>query len=242
MIHAAYIIHLERAPERAENVQMLVDTIPMSTAVHPAVDGSALTGGEVAAVYQSDSHQPHYPFPLTSGEIGCFLSHRSLWARIVADGLDAALIIEDDASIDHDPFASALALAREHIDSLGYIKLPIKNRHTPIHRIEALDGIQLFEQQVIALGCHCQMVSRAAAETLLAATKPFDRPVDVFQQLRHLTGQRIYTIYPNGISEISASLGGSNIRRASKPGFLAREFKRFAYRRTVRRLSAKTFP
>jgi len=241
MIHAAYVIHLDRAADRHENAHMLADAIPLPTAIHPAIDGTALTATDIATAYQRALHSPRYPYTLTPGEIGCFLSHRSVWTRIAADGLDAALIVEDDALIEPESFARALALARRHINELDYIKLPIKNRRTPMRHIDADDATLLFEQQVIALGTHCQMVSRAAAATLLANTRPFDRPIDVLQQLRHLTHQRIYTIYPNGIAEISADLGGSHSHQTPRPNLLTRELKRIAYRRAVRRLTAKTF-
>ncbi len=241
MIHAAYILHLDRATDRRDNVHALVDAISLPTAIHPATDGSALTAAETTTAYQRALHAPRYPYRLTPGEIGCFLSHRSLWERIAADGLDAALIMEDDTHIEPGPFAEALALACQHINELGYIKLPIKNRRTPIRHLDSRDTAMLFEQQVIALGTHCQIVSAAAAATLLAATRPFDRPIDVLLQLRHLTGQRIYTIYPNGISDISTDLGGSHIHQAPRPNFLTREFKRMAYRRAIHPLIAETF-
>ena len=55
---------------------------------------------------------PPYPFQLRIGEIGCFLSHRQIWAEIVRRGLPAAFIIEDDAGLDPARFDTAMRLAR----------------------------------------------------------------------------------------------------------------------------------
>ena len=38
---------------------------------------------------------------MTNGEVGCFLSHYSIWLKMVADSLDKVLIMEDD--IDFEP-------------------------------------------------------------------------------------------------------------------------------------------
>lgn len=35
------------------------------------------------------------------GEVGCFLSHYFIWLRIIAEGLQTALVLEDD--IDFEP-------------------------------------------------------------------------------------------------------------------------------------------
>jgi GR25 family glycosyltransferase involved in LPS biosynthesis len=37
---------------------------------------------------------------INNGEIGCMLSHYQLWSKIVADGLNAAIILEDDNIFD----------------------------------------------------------------------------------------------------------------------------------------------
>jgi hypothetical protein len=47
-------------------------------------------------------------------------------------------------------------------------------------------------------------------------------------------GQPIHTILPNGVAELTADLGGSTIQKKTRTsGKLAREFKRFKYRRAV---------
>ncbi|PRY92750.1 glycosyl transferase family 25 [Hasllibacter halocynthiae] len=43
--------------------------------------------------------------PMTDGEYACALSHRAIHRRIVADDLDAALVLEDDAIVSPRPGA-----------------------------------------------------------------------------------------------------------------------------------------
>ena len=239
---AAFVIHLEKALSRRQNVKQLVSKCPIPTRVHPAIDGSSLTDQEIDQVYKRNLHEPTYPFTLNEGEIGIFLSYRAVWERMLEEKLDVALLIEDDIDINIEIFNHAYAIAIKHIKKLGYIRFPIKYRKYNIRNIDNKNNILLCEQQVIPLGAHCQLVSSDAAIKLLDKTEYFDRPVDTFQQLRHITGQRIYSIYPNGISEISAQLSGSIIHKSgSSVDLVSREWKRYKYRSTVCKISTKTF-
>ena len=238
----AFVIHLEKAHSRRENVKQLISKCPIPACIHPAVDGTTLTNHEIDQVYRRNLHEPSYPFTLNEGEIGVFLSYRAVWERMLEMKLDVALFIEDDVYINIDIFNHAYTLANRHIKKLGYIKFPIKYRKYNFRYIDSDNSILLCEQQVIPLGAQCQLVSSEAAIKLLEKTDCFDRPVDTFQQLRHITGQRIYSIYPNGISEISAQLSGSIIHKSGNSvDMVSREWKRYKYRSTVNNISAKSF-
>ena len=238
----AFIIHLEKAHSRRGNVKQLLSACPIPASIHPAIDGSSLTGKEIDQVYRVNLHQPTYPFTLKAGEIGVFLSYRAVWKRMLDKKLDVALLIEDDVHINRCIFNLAFTLACKHIIELGFIRFPMKIRKHIFHNIDNVKDIFLCEQQVIPLGAQCQLVSSKAAINMLNKTDYFDRPVDTFQQLRHITNQRIYTVYPNGISEISSQLSGSLIHSPGRPVIkIYRELKRFKYRSDVRNISTKTF-
>ena len=88
---------------------------------------------------------------------------------------------------------------------------------------------ELLEPLVVPLGMRAQLVSRAAADRLPAATGRIDRPVDTFLQLRETSGVRVFTAWPTGVSEISSELGGSTIHsRRKRELWLKREWDRFA--------------
>ena len=237
----AFIIHLESTHSRKENVKQLISKCPIPACLHPAVDGSSLTKHEIAQVYRHNLYEPEYPFTLNLGEIGAFLSYRAVWKRMLNEKFDVALLIEDDVNINKTIFNLVFTLARKHIIELGFIKFPINFNNNIFRHIDNVDDILLCEQQVIPLGAQCQLVSSKAAIKLLNKTDYFDRPVDTFLQLRHITHQRIYSIYPNGITEISAQLSGSTIHKSNhKIPVLLREWKRFKYRSAVNKVSVNT--
>ena len=131
--------------------------------------------------------------------------------------LDAALVMEDDIRIGGGEFADAPAL--EHVGSLGCIQFATRPPRTRCRRVREVSGPgmpELLEPLVVPLGMRAQLVSRAAADRLLAATGRIDRPVDTFLQLRETSGVKVFTTWPSGVPEVSSELGGSTIHTKRK--------------------------
>ncbi len=187
-------------------------------------------------VYGRGLRQPFYPFALNRGEIGVFLSHRALWRRIVADGLDYAVIFEDDAAIEPEQFAKTFALARESRALWTYALAP--SEKTPVRGkvLAQGDGVALIRPGNPPLRAIAQFVSAQAARRLLEVTERFDRPVDTFLQMSWVTGIELFAFKPSGVRDASARIGGSTIQAKKKPlsQRLAREALRPLYRAQVR--------
>ena len=168
-------------------------------------------------------------------EVACFQSHRKCWQEILDRDLEAALIIEDDVDILDEEFSAAVELAMKEIKMGDLIRFPIKSREKPRSRIVKRDNISIFEPTLVGLGTQAQIVTYDAARQLLERTERFDRPIDVYLQLRWKHGVRILTLWPNGIRERSSSLGGSLIgEERNKSDKLRRELLRPLYRAKVK--------
>ncbi|MGD9862804.1 MAG: glycosyltransferase family 25 protein [Pseudodonghicola sp.] len=227
------IIHMPTSAARRPNALRLLRELPGAHVVE-AVDGRDPAQVTGVRIRQGDAFAPRYPFPLAPGEIGCFLSHRRCWRRILAEGWDYALIVEDDLEIDRDRLAQALALIGEHATTDSYIRLPVKQRERPAQVLGARDGLQLILPRVIGLQTVAQVVGRGAAGRLLKATEILDRPVDTFLQMHWVTGQPVHSLLGSGARELTADLGGSTIQKKTRTsGKLAREFRRAHYRAQV---------
>ncbi|UWR68284.1 glycosyltransferase family 25 protein [Phaeobacter inhibens] len=228
----SYIIHMAGDQKRAPNVARLLADLPHAQVVE-AVDGRAVMAAGDVAIRTGDLHAPHYPFPLSGGEIGCFLSHRKCW-QLIADGIDDyGLIVEDDMATDPGIWRDVLALIDSYAGPDSMIRLPAKQRETASTVIAAHGAAQLFLPRRIGLQTVAQVVGKTAAARLLAATKVLDRPVDTFLQMHWVHEQTIHTVLPNGVSEETAALGGSTIQSRPVGGKLARELKRMLYRAQV---------
>ena len=224
------IIHLDRSLERKPQVRKLKKDLPYRTKVIEAVDGSK-PDNDFSKNYKPRLLRPRYPFNLRSGEIACFQSHRKCWQDILDRDLEAALIIEDDVDIVYGEFTAAVNLAMKEMKMGDLIRFPIKPREKPRNRSVKLDNISIFEPTVIGLGTQAQIVTYDAARQLLEKTAQFDRPIDVYLQLRWKHGVRVLTLWPNGVRENSSSLGGSVIGNERSNGDkLRRELLRPLYR------------
>ena len=238
----AFILHLVRATARKGNAQDLLDLCGLDGEVWPAVDGAAMSSTDLAATVGTQIFEPAYPFTLRTGEIGCFLSHRQIWAELQMRDVDAALIIEDDAGLDPALFDHAVNLASTHIAELGYIQFQTRPTQGATTLIDTGGDCRLVVPELGGLRTTAQMVSKRAAAHLLALSDPFDRPVDTFVQSHWHTGLRPAMIYPSGIADIADRLDGSTIQEAKKPIWekLSRELSRSRYRSAVTRLSRQS--
>ncbi|WIY27018.1 glycosyltransferase family 25 protein [Parasedimentitalea psychrophila] len=231
-----FIIHLARATQRHAQVQKLRTRLGPDSEIIAAVDGSTLSRADLAAAYQPVPQAPRYPFALRPGEVGCFLSHRRVWTALLESDADAALVVEDDVELSMD-FEAALSLAQRNLDALGYIQL--QTRDYLGSEIDRQDGYALIRPQLTPLRTSAQLVSRAAAKSLLDISAPFDRPVDSFLQMHWHTGIHLAVISPACVIDRTAETGGSTIG-TSKPLLekLQREWKRARYRARIKRLSS----
>lgn len=228
----SFIIHLSRATARAQNVARLLETLPQAEVIE-AVDGQSPDFGQTDDPVSGNLHHPPYPFGLNTAEIACFMSHRRCWERIATGDAPLGLIAEDDMVVDPAPFAAALDLGQRYGGENSFIRLPAKARERPTGAIARQGAAALFLPKTIGLQAVCQIVGRSAARRLLAASEVFDRPVDTTLQMHWVTGQRVHTILPNGISELGAP---STIQSKTRAGdVIMREFRRANYRALIRR-------
>lgn len=229
------IIHLPGDAKRAPNVARLMADLPGARVID-AVRGADVLASGAVQTRPGDLHQPHYPFALGAGEVGCFLSHRTCWQHLLDSGDDYALIVEDDFAADPALWPDVMDLIADHAEAGSYIRLPAKPREVPAQVIAQRGAAQLFLPRRIGLQTVAQVVGRVAAQRLLAASEALDRPVDSFLQMHWITGQPVHTILPCGVSELTAELGGSTIQKKSPAsGKLAREWKRSLYRTRIAR-------
>jgi len=227
------IIHMSGSTARRPNAEALLRALPDARLVE-AVDGRDPAQVTGVRIRPGDAFLPRYPFPLAPGEIGCFLSHRRCWRRILTEGWEYALIVEDDLAIDPARLRAALDLIAEQATPDSYIRLPVKPREKPARVLAESAGLSLILPKVIGLQTVAQVVGRGTAERLLSATATIDRPVDSLLQMHWITGQPVHSLLGSGARELTDDLGGSTIQKKTRAGGkLAREFKRAAYRAQV---------
>lgn len=94
-----FMINLKRRPERREKMEQLFAELGIEAEYFEAVDGKELTEDrltEMGVRFLPGYEDPYHHRAMTMGEIGCFLSHYSIWVTMVRKGLKEVLILEDD--------------------------------------------------------------------------------------------------------------------------------------------------
>ena len=104
-----WLINLDSNPERFQSATAQLAAFGLTAERFSAVYGKNLSADEVAACYDPALNQQKFRRPLSAGEIGCYLSHRALWQRMVDHKIELAFILEDD--IDLEPEFPALSIA-----------------------------------------------------------------------------------------------------------------------------------
>ena len=80
-------VNLDRSTERWVSIQRQASQLGLVVERFSAVDGSKLNP---------------LPFPIAAGAVGCFLSHRGIWERIMQGSDEYVLVLEDDALLSSD--------------------------------------------------------------------------------------------------------------------------------------------
>ena len=232
---AGFVIHLTRAERRRALVAELQRLSPVPVTVLGAVDGVLLDEATVDAVYQPhDLLEPRYPFAISRGEIGCFLSHRKAWQAILDSGADAGLVFEDDVVIDPEVFPPAVEAVLGWMGRGDWIEFQTRPVDGPV--IHTAGAFRIVEPQVPPFRLSAQLIGAEAAARMLAVTERFDRPVDGVVQLLGVTEQRILCVEPSGVRDGTAAAGGTTIQAKGTPllAELTKSWHRSAYRRAIR--------
>lgn len=226
------IIHLQRAKKRKKFVEDIINKIPIVSSVIDAVDGDLLTESEINSIYSKNKiYKTKYPFIINTGEIGCFLSHRKAWQRIVDQKLDAGLIIEDDVRINNSIFVKAFNFSVKHIKEYKYIQFQVRKTNRKSEIIQADTQLQLLKPLPSYLRTSAQLVSFEAATELLQKTQKIDRPVDTTLQMFWETKIICYCVNRSGITDHTIEAGGSTLIQKQKSSFnISKNIKRFIYR------------
>ena len=229
----AFVISMESNGSRRSQAQRILAACPIPCSVIAAVDGTTLRSEAPYTLCSRPLYRPNYPFALRPAEIGCFLSHRIAWQMILDRDLDGALILEDDVELVQPEFGRCLEVAFDALRFADLVRFRLMER-TP-GRIRGMPEPALKQPMVTALGTQAQVVGRQGASRLLEASQTFDRPVDVFIQMRWISGISTCEVVPSYVFDRTQDLGGSTIQVRSR-GFklkLLRNVHRAFYRSIV---------
>jgi glycosyl transferase family 25 len=173
-----YVISMKDSADRRKVMTARLAKLGLSFDFIDGIDGRALTEAEFAS-YVSPQRQYHLKWPLSFGALGCALSHMKAWQAIIDSGTDMGLVFEDDA-VPHDDLPQIL----ERLEALKG-KIDIVNLHfrgwKPLINIAPISpDHHLTSCRYNQLGMESCVISRKAAQRLLAQAQPIIYEVDIY--------------------------------------------------------------
>jgi glycosyl transferase family 25 len=94
----AYILNLERSAKRRDSIVAEANRIGLDYEIVPAIDGGAVPIEDLHKLADMEAVNT-YPDWLSPRVLATQLSHRRAYERILEDGLDYGIVLEDDARL-----------------------------------------------------------------------------------------------------------------------------------------------
>lgn len=186
-----FVINLAVQPDRHSYMMAALAALDLDFIHVPAVDGNTLTTDKLQAFSFDRSG-----YRWATGEIGCLMSHASVWQRMVDQAIPLALIFEDDVRIARrlpEFLAEVDALPPGlHAVKLETLNFPVDIDLNPAGRIGPVRICRLRSKH---LGSAGYLLTLEGAKAFLDVTRAPRRPVDhhMFDPL--LAGHRHLAIY-----------------------------------------------
>jgi glycosyl transferase, family 25 len=161
---AIFVINLEADAERLAFMCQQLESFSLPWQRVPAVDAHQISDDVVA--YENGRVLHRYLSPV---EIACLHSHVSVWKTIVNDGLEYALILEDDAVLSKD-LPAFLADPSLLVSDDCAIRLETFNMRVVHGRAMCeVQGRSIYPLRSIQYGAAAYIITRKRAQALLDA-------------------------------------------------------------------------
>lgn len=167
---AAFVILLGRDRARGRYVRQVLARERLQAELFDAVDGRRLTGRRIEELRRAGYLAEGLEAERSRGQIACALSHVRLLERIVEQGLDNALVLEDDfapAPGFRDGLRERLRRAPADFDLIYLF-----NSNWPEPELHVIEGLEGLRRPVYPLGTVGYVVSRQGARRILELVKP----------------------------------------------------------------------
>lgn len=201
----AYVINLERAADRRHSIGTALDRLGLEWQIFDAVDARRLDDQALARAYDAEGARARYR-EMSRGEVACALSHLGVCQRMLDDGADHALILEDDALPGPDLPRVLDALAAEiPPDEPIVVLLSHVDKYTAWGARPLGNHTRLVRRYHEWWRAHGYLVTRAAARRMLERLQPIRSAADHWSRFERegIVELRAVVPYCIGLSDLS---------------------------------------
>ena len=166
-------------------MRSLVSKLGLTANIISAVDGKRLTAGQRAR-YNSGRAKRVYGCEMTDSEIACYLSHLSIYSRMLEQRIPEALILEDDISCVGDLKPIVEQVLNLPQGSWQVVRLQTTKKsvasgdstRTVGEAVAKVGDREIFRLKTSVLGGCAYLIRLGAAAAMLARSEHIDMPID----------------------------------------------------------------
>ncbi len=220
-----FVVNMARDVERRQYMTARLRELGMEAEFITAVNGRQLAAADRAAVYDRRRSLRVYGVEMLDSEIGCFLSHRRLYERMVAENIEVALILEDDVRIDPGfPAIVRELLASPSQDWLvirfdskrNRVVAPSKRKFRGTQVATLPGGAALYRLETHVLGVGAYLIRREGAARMLEYGARIFMPIDQTMDRFWENGIVPYVVRPFPVQQAEDFGSHSELHRTSR--------------------------
>ena len=192
------VINLKKDIDKKNKITQQLNDLKREFSFFNAIHGVDLSPEDLSRAYNPQHSTEKGLRVVRKNEIGCALSHLGVYKKMLDDGIDKMIILEDDAILDKE-FVVALNIVQFLPDNwelflLGYSS----KRNIPCNfKVKLKRNPTAFNVGVspIPRGClHAYVINQRGARRMLSYKKSIYQPIDYYSGDHRL--MNVYTLYP----------------------------------------------
>jgi glycosyl transferase family 25 len=174
----AYILNLDRSPERLQYVLPQIKKLGIPYERISSVDGKNIEKEKIASIVDFDAYKNYFKMLPELGTIGCSLSHEKVWKQLLASDNEFALVFEDDIQFSTEALSQTIASLVDRKSRWDIVSFELKHRGFPvtIEKFSPENSLVFYLTDVKHSGAY--IINRKAAHKLLQKFYPIKMPLD----------------------------------------------------------------
>ena len=193
----SFVINLDFEIGRKALMEKQLAGVGFPYEIVSAVNGKNLSPEYISRVYDETGAYAIQGKPLSQGEIGCALSHLSVYRRLIEKRLPAALVLEDDAYL-HESISRLAGPLFDHIaktsqPTIYLLTHLLRYRRKPVLK---LGSTYSLHQIVDACCAHGYLINQLAAKAMLEAFDPIRYPIDAWKRIAEAGHIQVLGLHP----------------------------------------------
>ncbi|MDH3579266.1 MAG: glycosyltransferase family 25 protein [Hyphomicrobiales bacterium] len=196
MLPTALVINLDRETDRYAHISREADRVGLSVERIPGVDGLNVPAHLRPKFFAQSATVP--ASLLMPGEVGCYASHLLAYEHILEQGLDWALILEDDVRLSDDLVATVRDTFNRLPSGWDIVRLSSQPRRSVLIVDTLQTGRHLVRYSKLPKQAGAQLVSASGARKLLQPGLRV-RPIDADLRHGYLFDLDMYGVYPTPV-------------------------------------------